>query len=130
MITTELDTSKRIICHTATATVVPEELVQAVEATAGAYEGVLWDFRSAQFAVSLHVINSPTYPPVRERANTDWQSKRVAFVVASQLHKLMIQTFAEEGGFTFVWQIFFDRDAAERWLQGDLGQDPDTEAPG
>ena len=128
MITTELDTAKRIICHTATATVSPDELVQAVEATAGPYDGVLWDFRSAQFAVSLHVINSPTYPPVQERVNRHWQGKRVAFVVASQLHKLMIQTFAEEGGFNFPWQIFFDRDAAERWLLSP--QHPDPEAPG
>ena len=119
MITTELDTSKRIICHTAADTVSADELVQAVEATEGAYDGVLWDFRPAQFAVSLHVINSPTYVPVKARINSHWQDKRVAFLVGSQLHKLMIQTFAEEGGFSFPWQIFFDRQAAVSWLLGD-----------
>ncbi len=116
MIKTEFIEPKRIICHTASGTMDREDLVGAIEATAGDFRGVLWDFRLAQFAISLHVVHSPTYAKLHARFNAAWQDKRTAFVVGSQLHRLMIQTFAEEGGFTFPWQVFFDLETAEQWL--------------
>ncbi len=116
MIKTELLESKRIIRHTASETVDREDLVRAIEATSGDFIGILWDFRVAQFDVSLHVVHSPTYQKLHAGFDAAWQNKRTAFVVGSQLHRLMIQTFAEEGEFTFEWEVFFDLEMAEAWL--------------
>ena len=96
MIETEIDQSKRIIRHVARDTVDRDDLVAAIEVTSTAVIGCLWDFRDTQFAISLHVVHSPSYRELFPEFDKSLQGKRTAYVVNSELHRLMIQTFAEE----------------------------------
>ncbi len=116
MIETQYDQQNQVFQHTGVGTVTVSDLLRAVRACDKPHLRGLWDFSQSQFDVPLMVLSSPTFPPVRQAINEQWAMNRIAFVVSAHLHKRMIQTLAEEGRFAFAWEVFFDRQQAQDWL--------------